>query len=147
MAIYGGTVVVGALYDDDSGSASGSVYAFHTSDGGATYDQLAKFTASDAAASDNFGTSVAIDGATVVVGANGDDDFGSASGSAYVFALPAPTDYAETAKLTAGDAAASDNFGGSVAIDGDTVLSAPRRPAPARRHGLRLPHERRRSHL
>ena len=122
VAIYGGTVVVGASRDDDGGSASGSVYVFHTSDGGATYDQLAKFTASDAAASDNFGTSVAIDGATVVVAAELDDDAGDKSGSAYVFALPAPTDYAETAKLTASDAAYDDEFAGSVAIDGDTIV-------------------------
>ena len=134
VAIDGGTIVIGAEYDDDVGSGipdhRARLYVFHTTDGGATYDQLAKFTASDAAASDNFGTSVAIDGATVVVGANGDDDFGSASGSAYVFALPAPTDYAETAKLTAADAAASDNFGGSVAIDGDVIVVGAYRRRP-----------------
>ena len=56
-----------------------------------------------------------------MVGAWKDDDAGSDSGSAYVFALPS-TDYAQLAKLVAGDAAAGDHFGGSVAIDGDTVV-------------------------
>ena len=46
------------------------------------YAQLAKLVAGDAAASDYFGRSVAIDGDTVVVGVRGDDDGGSKSGSA-----------------------------------------------------------------
>ena len=48
VAIDGDTVVIGA-YDDDGGSSSGAAYVFRTSDGGATYDQVAKLTASDAA--------------------------------------------------------------------------------------------------
>ena len=66
VAIDGDTVVVGAYYDDDGGSASGSAYVFRTSDGGATYGQVAKLTAADAAAYDEFGVSVAIDGDTIV---------------------------------------------------------------------------------
>jgi hypothetical protein len=46
------------------------------------YADLAKLVAADAAASDSFGNSVAIDGDTVVIGALGDDDGGSWSGSA-----------------------------------------------------------------
>ena len=48
----------------------GSAYVFHTSDGGATYVEITKLTASDAAAYDKFGISVAIDGGTVVIGPN-----------------------------------------------------------------------------
>ena len=58
VAIDGGTVVVGAYYDDDAGTSSGSAYVFRTTDGGATYAQVAKLTADDAAASDYFGCSV-----------------------------------------------------------------------------------------
>jgi len=87
VAIEGDTVVVGAYYD--GGDASGSAYVFRTTDGGATYGQVAKLTAADAAGNDLFGTSVAIAGGTVVSGANGDDDGGSGSGSAYVFSPPA----------------------------------------------------------
>ena len=49
----------------------------------------AKLTASDGAASDFFGFSVSISGDTALVGAHGDDDNGSNSGSAYVFGEPA----------------------------------------------------------
>jgi hypothetical protein len=119
VAIDGNTIVVGA-YDDAPG---GSVYVFRTSDGGATYGQVAKLTADDAAAYDDFGKSVAIDGNTVVVGAYGDDDAGSKSGSAYVFrTTDGGATYGQVAKLTASDAAASDWFGVSVAIAGDTVV-------------------------
>ena len=50
VAIDGNTIVVGSRYDDDGGSGSGSVYVFRTTDGGATYAQVAKLTAADAAA-------------------------------------------------------------------------------------------------
>ena len=89
VALDGGTIVVGADDDDDGGTDSGSAYIFRTDDGGATYGQVAKLTASDAAAGDSFGVSVAIDGDTIVVGADGDDDAGTRSGSAYVFSTTA----------------------------------------------------------
>ena len=69
-----------------AGSGTGGAdYVLRTSDGGATYVEVAKLTAADAASGDLFGVSVAIDGATVVVGARYDDDGGASSGSAYVF--------------------------------------------------------------
>ena len=91
VAVDGDTVVVGAYYDDDAGTDSGSAYVFRTSNGGATYGQVAKLTADDAAADDRFGVSVAIAGDTIVIGAQYDDDAGTDSGSVYVFSPPAPT--------------------------------------------------------
>ena len=120
VAIDGATIVVGAYQDDDTATSSGSVYVFRTSDGGATYVEVAKLTASDAASWEYFGRSVAIDGATVVVGAIfGNND----KGATYVFhTTDGGATYGQVAKLTASDAAANDYFGRSVAIDGDTVL-------------------------
>ena len=121
VAIDGNTIVVGAYQDDRGGS--GSAYVLRTSDGGATYVEVAKLTAADAAAEDFFGFSVAIDGNTVVVGARYDDDAGSMSGSAYVFlTTDGGATYDQVAKLTAADGAAEDQFGVSVAIDGDTIV-------------------------
>ena len=68
VAIDGDTVVVGAYGD---GSKSGSAYLFLTTDGGATYGQVAKLTAADAAAGDEFGRSVAISGDAVAISGGG----------------------------------------------------------------------------
>ena len=86
MAIDGETVLVGAYDDDPVPRNSGSAYVFRTSDGGVTYPQVAKLTAADAAAFDEFGRSVAIDGGIIVAGAPYDS-----GGSVYVFSPPAPT--------------------------------------------------------
>ena len=90
-----------------------SAYVFRSSDGGATYGQVAKLTAADAAASDRFGYYVAIDGNTIVVGAfqwitaaRARSTFRTTNGGAT---------YAQVAKLTASDAAQDDRFGHSVA--------------------------------
>ena len=97
-----------------------------TNDGGVEYLQRAKLTAGDGAADDYFGYSVSIDGDTMVIGAPLDDDKGDNSGSAYVYTRDTPGDLAsgwtQVAKLTAGDGAASDYFGYSVSIDGDTMV-------------------------
>ena len=89
---------------------------------GGTWTQQAKLTASDAAADDLFGISVAVAGDTAVVGAYFDDTpAGTDAGSAYVFVRSGGT-WTQQAKLTASDAAASDQFGVSVAVAGDTAV-------------------------
>ena len=119
----GTTALIGAYYDDDKGTDGGSAYIFKYN--GTAWSQQAKLTASDGAASDYFGYSVSIssDGTTALIGAIHDDDKGSNSGSAYVFKYNG-TAWAQQAKLTASDGAASDLFGFSVSIssDGTTAL-------------------------
>ena len=146
--IYGDTAIVGSVLDDDQGSDSGSVYIFIRS--GTTWTQQAKLTASDGAGLDYFGQSVAIDGDTVVVGADGDDGFITwastvqnagchaglafytlptgppcAIGTAYIFTRSGTT-WVEEAKLTASDSSApqtgDDRFGFDVAIHRNTVV-------------------------
>ncbi len=119
VAIDGETVVVGAPNNDDAGSNSGSAYVFQRS--GTVWTEQVKLTASDAAGVDLFGGSVGVSGDTVVVGAIGDDDAGSRSGSAYVFQRSGTT-WTQQAKLLASDGAASDEFGKSVDISDDTVV-------------------------
>ena len=90
VSISGDTVVVGAQRDDDNGIAdAGSAYVFERPPGGwADMTQTAKLKASDGAADDDFGSSVAISGDTVVVGADCDNIGGNSyQGSAYVFKL------------------------------------------------------------
>ncbi len=125
VALSGDTAVVGAPYDDHAGGGdAGSAYVFVHS--GGVWTQQQKLTASDAAANDRFGNSVAVSGDTAVLGAHLDDDAGSSSGSAYVF-VRSGTVWTEQAKLFRADPAGSDEFGYSVAIDGDTAIVGARR--------------------
>ncbi len=117
VAISGATAIVGAHLNSDAGDNSGSAYLFDVTTG----SQIAKLTASDAAAWDEFGICVAISGSTALVGAWGDDHAGDSSGSAYLYDFSDPCSITEI-KLTASDAAAWDEFGIRVAISGTTAL-------------------------
>ena len=75
-----------------------------------------KITASDGAASDSFGGSIAIGSGRIVIGARGDDDNGSGSGSAYIFDL----DGNQLAKINAGSS--NDSFGTSVAVGSGRIV-------------------------
>ena len=121
VAISGETVVVGARSDERAaGRNQGSAYVFVRS--GGVWSQQQKLEASDAAAGDVFGSSVAISGETVVVGAVLDDGAaGRDQGSAYVFVRSGGV-WSQQQKLEASDAAAVDFFGRSVAISGETVV-------------------------
>jgi len=83
--------------------------------------QQAELLASDRKDFDLLGVSVAISGDTALVGALGDDDRGTNAGAAYVF-VRSGTSWTQQAKLTAADGGANDNFGGAVALSGDTAV-------------------------
>ncbi len=119
VSISGDYCLVGAYGDDDNGMGSGSAYIFKRD--GTSWIEQPKLTASDGAASDNFGSSVSIDGDYAIVGAEYDDDKGDDSGSAYIFKRDG-TDWTEQGKLTGYDGAAGDLFGNSVSISGDYCL-------------------------
>ena len=82
VAISGTTAIVGTWQDDnENGIDAGSAYLFDTTTG----KQTAKLLAADGAENDHFGASVAISGATIIIGALLADDNGQGSGSAYLF--------------------------------------------------------------
>ncbi|RZV37536.1 MAG: hypothetical protein EX272_05235 [Chromatiales bacterium] len=119
VALDGDTAVIGARRNDDNGVDSGLAYVFKRS--GTAWSQQTRLVASDGAAGDEFGYSVAISGDTAVVGAPRGNDKGEDSGSAYVFTRSGST-WRQQAKLVASDGAVGDVFGISVAISGDTVV-------------------------
>ena len=80
VSVSGDKAIVGASGDDDNGLTSGSAYVFVRS--GNVWIEQAKLIPSDGAAGDRFGHSVNVSIDTTVVGAYGDDDNGSSSGSA-----------------------------------------------------------------
>jgi hypothetical protein len=102
------------------GRDSGSAYIFKRD--GEIWTEQAKLTASDGAYGDNFGTSVSIDGDIASIGAPGDDDQGSNSGSAYIF-RQVGSDWIEQTKLTDCEGAEEDEFGWSIAISGNNAIT------------------------
>jgi hypothetical protein len=116
VAISGSTAVIGAYADDVNGTDQGSVYVFVRT--GSTWFQQQKLTASDGSASDQLGISVAVSGDTVVAGAFGDDSY---RGSAYVFTRSGGS-WTQEQKLTASDGSSDDDFGWSVGLSGESVV-------------------------
>ena len=114
VAVGSGRIVVGANWDDDNGSISGSAYIYDLSG-----NQLAKITPSDGALGDEFG-SVAVGSGRIVVGAPR-KNIGSNSdqGAAYIFDL----DGNEVGIITASDGADSDYFGYSVAVGNGRIVA------------------------
>jgi len=121
VAIDGSTALIGAYYATiGSNSFQGAVYVFTES--GGTWTQAQKLTASDGAGGDNFGTSVALDGDTALIGAAGysvGNDL--LVGTAYVFTRSNGV-WTQGQKLLADDGAAVDTFGISVALEGNNAL-------------------------
>jgi len=141
VAVDGDAIVVGAPFEESNGSSEGNNSA---SNSGAAYifarsvsawSQQAYLKASNTEAHDLFGWSVAVSGNTVVVGApyedssasgvngNQNDNSASNSGAAYIFTSSgAPATWTQQAYLKASNTGSSDEFGWSVAVDGDTLV-------------------------
>lgn len=121
VAFDGVTLISTAAFDYHSGvDAPGSAYVYSYSNG--QWTQAQKLVASDPMTNDQFGLSGAIDGDALVIGAyHADLPNRVNAGAAYVFENLAGV-WSQVAKLTASDAARSDEFGIVVDIAGDTVV-------------------------
>ena len=125
VSISNNIAIIGANFDDDKGSSSGSAYIFIKDGSSSSWTQATKLTASDGAQEDFLGTSVAISRyntnagiAYVIAGAWGDDDNGGKSGSAYIYSIRLPVEV----KLTASDDASYDYFGKSASIGNNIAI-------------------------
>jgi FG-GAP repeat len=126
VAVDGNTLVACAQGEDNN---QGACHVFTQSVGVWTF--VKKLQASDAANFDFFGSSVALSGNTIVVGAaneqhNADGVAGDERnvGAAYVFLRNngGTNNWGQAKKLIASDDETFDNFGGSVAVDGDFII-------------------------
>ena len=117
--VQGSVIVVGAKFDDDVQSNSGSVYVFRHD--GASWVQEEKLTAPDAAQNAQFGDALALDGNSILVGAWQDDDAGFFTGGAYVYVHDGASWVFEQ-KLNASDQDQFHWFGRSVGIHGDIAV-------------------------
>lgn len=142
VAVYGNTLVVGALNEDGASglngnqssnglSNAGAVYVFVFD--GSTWAQEAYIKPTSRGVDDRFGTSVGIyenrlvvgspgdDSAAALVGGNSGDNSRMNSGAAWVFERSGST-WSQVAYLKGPDPDVSDDFGRSVAIDGEYIV-------------------------
>jgi hypothetical protein len=141
VAVAGDTLVVGAKWEDGSSTGvngavnelamnAGAAYVFVRN--GTTWSQQAYLKASQVSAGDYFGTSVAVSGDTVVIGASNEggsmagvngtvNELALNAGAAYVF-VRSGTTWSQQAYLKASQVTPDDLFGTSVAVSGDTVV-------------------------
>lgn len=122
VAVSGSTALLGApCHPAVGGCGPGAAYVFVES--GGTWSQQAELAASDGVPQDEFGSSVALDVSTVVVGAHlhtvGSNQ--NYQGAAYVFVQSGGT-WSQQAELSPSDSVSYDTFGFSVAVKGSTAL-------------------------
>lgn len=117
VAVSGDTVVAGA----PGGFGSGEAFVFFRS--GATWTFEQELISDDSQSGDDYGTAVAIDGDTALVGSPGTEtDVGSGAGAVFVFSRSGGT-WTQQEQLLATGGTAIDGLGTAVALDGDTALA------------------------
>ena len=139
LSASGSTLVVGAFREDGDGSLGGAFNGFNNNSGaayvysrdsGGSWLEQALLRASNLDVGDQFGSSVAMSGDTIVVGAPFEDSnpaLGNAnnsltdSGAVYVYVKDGNGNWIEQALLKASNAGSGDRFGNSVAIYGDIL--------------------------
>ena len=121
LSLDNGSLAVGAYAarkENYSGDYNGAVYLFDVN--GSYPTQTNRVTASDGSSDDYFGSSVALSGDSLLIGAPSDDEGGyQDSGSAYLFQRESNGTLSEVAKLTDPDGRNYDFFGQSVAVEGE----------------------------
>jgi hypothetical protein len=128
VAIDGNYAIVGAHTEDGAANGtaqSGAAYIFERN-GSGVWNETQILRADNLGADDNFGKSVAISGNYVIVGAHNEDGAAngtSSSGAAYIFERNTSTGvWSQTSLLRADNLGAGDQFGISVAIDGNYAI-------------------------
>ncbi len=123
VALEGGVALIGAPGDDGVGSNSGLVYVFERGTG--TWSYVQDFRGSQVASGDRFGSALAVDAGTALVGTPRDDQQGNDAGAVYVMRRGVSV-WGEQAYLSAPVGGANDHFGAAVAVSGDlAVVGAP----------------------
>jgi len=119
VALKNNRLLIGAPFDDDLGTNAGSVYAFQRQ--GAVWLEVGRLTASDGGGGNHFGSNLDQDGGLLAIGAPGDNDNGTDSGSAYVFDNSAGP-WRERQKLLAFDGLSGDRFGDHLSVSSGTIV-------------------------
>jgi hypothetical protein len=119
VAVGADRVVIGAPWSILPAYRAGAAYVYRRE--GMTWVPEMRLIPSDVAAQDYFGTAVAVSVDRTVIGAPGDDDQGSSSGSAYVYRLQGTTWIPETKLHSFSGGDAGDEFGNAVSMTADRI--------------------------
>ena len=119
LAADEGILVAGAQGDDDPLGGSGSAFVYELVGSSWTFTQ--KLVPSTQSAFQEFGEEVATDGATIVVGASGDDAGASDGGAVYVFERIGGV-WTETDVLLPADSFPNQRFGRALDVHDDVIL-------------------------
>ena len=121
VAVDGDIAVVGAPYADDGAlPTQGVAYVFVRSNG--IWSETQRLSAGDGVGMAHFGTTVAVRGDTILVGAiDARTPDTTDTGAVYVYERIGEA-WNETGKLVADDAESGAAFGGALAFDGETAL-------------------------
>ncbi len=114
VVLQGDTIVVTIPHHN-------GVYVYEQ-DGWGNWEEPVLLRPADMSTVHDFGRALAISGDTLLVGAPGDQAHGLGSGSAFVFERDDLGEWKEGQKLMPDDLVALDQFGLSVAIEGDTAF-------------------------
>lgn len=122
VSVKGNSVAVGALTAPGVTEASGTAYVFTNDEG--VWSQRAEVMASDGQDFDNFGSFIAIEGQTVLVGASSHTPPATGAfnaGATYVFRLSDGW-WQQVAELAASDGISNGEYGIGVALQDNTLL-------------------------
>jgi FG-GAP repeat/PKD domain/Bacterial Ig domain len=119
VAITDTYALVGAYQADNKGSNSGAAYVYKRS--GDTWQYVQTLTASNGAASDNFGQSLILTDTLAIVTARSGDGLATDTGAVYIYQRSGET-WSEVQKLSSDDGVAGDEFGFSVALLGNSIF-------------------------
>ena len=120
VALHGHRILVGA----DGHAAAGAAYLFEYQEDSDSWQQIIKFQSQGLESGDYFGSALALGSDWLMIGAYGDSDSGSCSGSVYAYEY-SNGQWLERQKLSADNAIAYDYFGAAVALeDGCALIGA-----------------------
>ncbi len=123
IARDGDTIVVGSIHNGTNGLTAGAAHVYRLV--GSEWVFQATLIPDDVSAQDQFGSSVAVEGDTIVVGADHQDSLGTDTGAAYVFTFDGNT-WTQQAKLLPTLLHDPSFFGTAVGItDGRILVGAP----------------------
>ncbi len=136
VSLQGGRLAVGAPLDDaDSAEEAGSVYIYDWDEGDQVWVETTRLDAgSTAQIDDEFGSTVALNGSDVAIGApydistaigiNGsDDNSGDGGGAVYIFNTGDGQNWTQSDYIKASNPGDGDRFGDALAFDGDTLAA------------------------